>query len=134
MDIFDWKDEYSVGYREIDDQHKRLFELAGELHAAMAAGKGKAEMSKTLANLVAYTPTHFASEERLMQLNHYPDYVQHKAAHDALTKQVVEFQRDFETGRSPLTIGLMQFLKDWLREHIGNTDRKIAAFLIEKAA
>lgn len=129
MSMFEWKQEYSVGHAEIDAQHKRLFELASELHAAMARGKGKEEMSKTLSNLVAYTRLHFASEERLMQTHHYPDYVHHKVLHDALTAKVIEFQKEFELGRVGVTIGLLQFLKDWLQHHIGETDHKVAIFL-----
>ena len=134
MSMFEWKPEYSVGYAEIDTQHKRLFVLAGDLYEAMAAGKGKGVLSKTLAELVSYTKLHFATEERLMRAHHYPDYAHHKANHDALTARVVEYQKDFETGRVAITVGLLQFLKDWLRHHIGETDRKIAAFLKSKAA
>jgi hemerythrin len=134
MSMFAWKNDYSIGHREIDAQHQRLFELANDLHSAMTLGKGKAAMSATLGNLIEYTKIHFASEERLMQANHYPEYAEHKAAHDALTAQVAELQNDFEAGRGGLTVGLLQFLKDWLQHHIGGTDRKIADFLNSKAA
>jgi hypothetical protein len=46
-----------------------------------------------------------------MQTHHYPDYVRHKANHDALTSRVVEFQKEFEVGRVGLTIGLLQFFE-----------------------
>lgn len=134
MSMFEWKPEYSVGHAEIDSQHKRLFALAGDLYDAMSSGKGKEVLSKTLSELVAYTKLHFATEERLMRAHHYPEYAGHKANHDALTKQVVEYQNDFETGRVGITVGLLQFLKDWLRHHIGETDRKIAIFLKSRAA
>ena len=55
MSLFQWKDEYSVDHSEIDMQHKRLFQLAGELHAAMTAGKANAALSKTLNDLIAYS-------------------------------------------------------------------------------
>ncbi len=134
MSLFQWKDEYSVGHLEIDSQHKRLFQFAEELHSAMASGKGKDVLSKTLANLISYTKVHFATEERLMQQYHYPEYAQHKQSHDQLTSQVVQFQKEFEASRSSMTVQIMQFLKDWLVHHIGQTDKKIAAFLKQKAA
>jgi hemerythrin len=134
MSMFEWKPEYSLGHGDIDGQHQRLFELASDLHTAMTQGKGKGALSETLNNLLVYTKTHFANEERLMQANHYPDYPEHKAAHDALTARVIEFQKDFEAGRVGMTVQLLQFLKDWLRDHIGQTDRRVAAFLRSKAA
>jgi hemerythrin len=35
-----WNDKYSVNIREIDEQHKRLLALMGDLHAAMLQGQG----------------------------------------------------------------------------------------------
>ncbi len=134
MSIFEWKPEYSLGHVDIDAQHKKLFELGSELHAAMAHGKGKEATSETLANLVAYTKLHFSNEEGLMRSHHYPNYLQHKGDHDALTRQVVEFQNNFEAGRVALSIDLLHFLKNWLQHHIGETDRKVAIFLKSKAA
>lgn len=134
MSMFEWKQEYSLGHPDIDAQHQRLFALASDLHSAMTQGKGKDTLSRTLQNLVAYTKMHFAAEERLMQIHGYSEYPAHKAAHDALTAQVLEFQHEFEAGRVGLTVQLLQFLKDWLRHHIGETDRKVATFLNSRAA
>jgi hemerythrin len=134
MSLFEWRPEYSLGHDGIDAQHKRLFELGNELHNAMTQGKGKGALSETLGRLLDYTKTHFANEERLMETHHYPDYVAHKAAHDALTSRVIQFQQDFAAGRVGITVELLQFLRDWLRTHIGETDRKVATFLKAKAA
>jgi hemerythrin len=134
MSMFSWRQEYSVGYPEIDNQHKKLFELADQLHSAMTSGKGKDVLGKTLSDLIAYTKEHFAAEERLMQAHRYPDYPNHKALHDTLTARVVGFQKEFEANRTALSIGLLQFLKDWLSHHIGETDRKVAAYFKSKAA
>jgi len=134
MSLFQWNDSYSVGHQEIDAQHKRLFQFAEELHLAMAGGKGKQMLSQTLANLVNYTKSHFASEEGLMKKYNYPDYPAHKAEHDKLTAKVVAFQNDFNAGRSMLSVDLMQFLKTWLAQHIGQIDHKVATYIREKAA
>ena len=52
MSLFQWKESYSVGNTEIDAQHKRLFQLAEDLHTAMTAGKGKQVLTQTLAMLI----------------------------------------------------------------------------------
>jgi hemerythrin len=134
MSMFEWKQDYSLGHGDIDGQHKRLFQLANDLHAAMTQGKGKDTLSATLTRLVDYTKTHFASEERLMKTHQYPDYPHHKADHDELTDRVVAFQQEFAAGHVQMSVELLQFLKDWLRNHIGETDRKVAEFLKSKAA
>jgi hemerythrin len=134
MSLFQWRDEYLVGQPENDSQHKRLFQLADQLHAAMTTGKGKDVMLKTLGDLIDYTNRHFAAEEALMQRSKYPGHAEHKVFHDKLTAQVVQFLTEFAAGKSTVTIQLLQFLKDWLQHHIGETDRKIAVYLSQQAA
>ncbi len=134
MSLFKWDDSYLVGNSEIDTQHKRLFQLADEMHEAMTTGKGKRILSQTLASLITYTKQHFANEERLMQRYRYPEYPLHKIEHDKLTAKVVEFQKELNAGRTVMTIDLMQFLKTWLAQHIGKTDQKVAAYIKQKAA
>src|SRR4029077_1259800 len=99
MSLFQWKDEHLVGQPEIDSQHKRLFQLADQLHAAMTTGKGKDVMLKTLGDLIDYTKRHFAAEEALMQRSKYPSYAEHKVFHDKLTAQVVQFLTEFAAGK-----------------------------------
>jgi hemerythrin len=134
MSMFAWKDSYSIGVIEIDAQHRRLFSLADELHTAMNTGKGKAVLEQVLQNLITYTKSHFAAEERLMQKCGYPELPAHKTQHDDLTAQVVTLQGEFQSGKAMLSIEVMQFLSNWLRQHIGGTDRKYVPFVTGKAA
>ena len=46
-------DNYSVNIKEIDDQHKRLLTLVGNLLAAMLQGQGKQALGKVLDGVVA---------------------------------------------------------------------------------
>jgi hemerythrin len=133
LSMFEWNNNYSVGIGSVDAQHQNLFRLVGELYTAMSTGQGKSVLSKTLDRLVRYTASHFAHEERLMGLHGYPELAAHKAAHDALTKKVLQFQADFQSGSVVITTQLFQFLTDWLVKHIQGTDRKYVPFLIAKA-
>jgi len=125
MSLFQWNDGFSVGNSEIDGQHRKLFQLADRFHSAMAGGQGKVVLQQTLTELIDYTKHHFASEERLMQKSSYPEYRRHKAEHDALTSKVVQFRDEVATDRVVVTIDVLQFLKDWLVNHIGHMDKGI---------
>jgi hemerythrin len=129
MSMFGWKDTYNIGVPEIDAQHRRLFSLADELHAAMNSGKGKSVLEGVLKNLIVYTKTHFSAEESLMQRCKYPNFAAHKAQHDEMTQKVLQLQRDFHAGNAIISIDVMQFLAAWLRQHIGDSDRKYAPFV-----
>jgi len=133
LDMFEWKQEYSVGIHSIDGQHQNLFAIARELHTAMSRGQGNAALAPVLDRLVRYTVVHFGYEERLMQQHGYPDYAKHKAEHEALTKKVKDFQAEFEAGRVTMTIQLLHFLRGWLQHHIQESDRAYSPHLKAKA-
>jgi hemerythrin len=130
--MFKWKNEFSVGIPSIDAQHMKLFAIADELNEAMRTGQAKAALSKILARLVQYTTSHFASEEGMMKLHGYPDFAAHKLVHEALTKQVVDFQGEFEAGNAFISIELLTFLKDWLEKHIQGTDIRYSQLMVQR--
>jgi hemerythrin len=132
MGLFAWNDKYRVHIWQIDNQHQRLFDLVNQLHDAMQAGKGKEILGKVLQELITYTHTHFAAEENLMSKYEFPDFAEHKKTHDALIKQVVDFQQKFRNGNAFITLELMKILENWLITHIEGVDQSYGPFLIGK--
>ena len=132
MTYFTWNEKYSVHIREIDEQHKKLVALINELFEAMKAGKDQEILGKVIAVLLTYAKSHFATEERLMRDYGYPEYLVHKQVHDSLSKKVFDLNAEYQAGKPVLTVQLMNFLKDWLINHILGTDKKYSAFLNSK--
>ncbi len=130
--LFPWSEVYSVGIGVIDMQHKNLVKIINDLHQAMIAGRGKAELGKIISSLVSYTKAHFKTEETFMESHLYPEYAGHKTQHEQLTKTVIEFQGRFEKNEVGLTVEVMDFLKNWLSKHILGTDKKYVPFLNSK--
>ncbi|MGB6945719.1 MAG: bacteriohemerythrin [Bryobacteraceae bacterium] len=124
-----WNDTWLVGVQEVDAQHKHLVSLLNQLHEAMSQGHGKDVLGPILDSLVRYTQVHFAAEERMMQQSNYPDIVNHKREHEALTQKVLDFQKNFTDGRIAMGIEVMQFLSTWLQGHIRGTDKKYVPFM-----
>lgn len=124
MALIIWKEAYSVNIAEIDNQHKKLIELINNLHDAMITGKAKEEMSKILSSLVDYTLYHFATEEKIFDQYDFPGSKAHKKQHNDLIEQVAALQKKHEDGERVLTIDVMNFLRDWLNDHIMGSDKK----------
>jgi hemerythrin-like metal-binding protein len=124
-----WSTQYSVGISTIDSQHQKLVGLLNDLHAAMMQGKGKAIIGKILDGLAEYTVSHFAHEERLMQLYRYPEFAQHKAIHDKLIAQVKKLQEDLRGEKATISLDVMSFLQRWLVDHIQGVDKKYTAHM-----
>lgn len=129
MELFVWSEKYSVNIKEIDDQHRKLIGMIGALNDAMKMGKGKQVLEKTLKDLIKYTETHFAAEERIMKEYGYPGYEEHKAKHTKMAQKVVEIYDQYQAGRIALTIQVMNFLENWVDKHILGTDRQYTVFL-----
>ncbi|MDZ7642590.1 MAG: bacteriohemerythrin [Desulfurivibrio sp.] len=130
MAIYNWRDEYSVGIQEIDEQHKELVKMIDELYTAMVKQRGQEVLGDIMDRLAHYCDHHFAAEEALMQAHGYPYYQQHKEIHEKMSARVRALQHKVKAGGADLTMPTSIFLKEWLDKHILGTDRKCAAFLL----
>jgi hemerythrin-like metal-binding protein len=132
MGFMEWNEKFITGVREADEQHKRLVDLINELYDAMSQGKGSEVIDKILYELAKYADYHFKTEEGLMSKYGYPELEQHKREHEAFTKKVQEFIESRKGGSLTLTMKVMNFLKEWLTNHILGTDKKYGPFLTSK--
>lgn len=126
MDAVKWSADLSVGVDAIDNQHKQLFAIIGELQAAIAKGRGQKQMHLILEKLIAYTETHFAAEEAFMREIGFPEVDNHAIEHVQLVLKVRRFQDRLR--RERITMPVMQFLNYWLKNHIMASDLEYGRF------
>jgi hemerythrin len=130
MPLMTWNEKMSLGVVGIDNQHKKLVGLVNELYDAIQAGKANSVLGRVLDDLVAYTESHFRREEEFFSNSGYPDTAEHKREHDDLTRRVLEIQAEVRAGvHGTLSLETMNFLKNWLINHIQGSDRKYVAYL-----
>lgn len=132
MALLVWQERYSVGIREIDTQHKQLIAMINELNEAMLAGKGKDALLPVLNKLAGYCASHFAVEEKHFDIHAYPEASDHKEKHRKMTAKVKALIADVQSGKSTISIDVMNFLKNWLDKHIMETDKKYGPYLNSK--
>lgn len=123
--LMDWSDNLDIGIEEINRQHQTLLHLVNELHHLLHNNYGLASIKRVVQGLIDYTANHFTYEETLFDQVEYSQNQQHKEKHKKLVKEVLEFQRRVEKGEE---VGdeLMQFLKNWLVQHIMREDKAYA--------
>lgn len=131
-DLMAWGPKLETGIAEIDKQHLKLVGMINQLHRAMKMKKGAREAGRILSGLAEYTVYHFGHEEEMFEEFGYPDQKEHKEFHDDLVNRVTQFQADFKTGQAAFSMDLMNFLKEWLNNHILKTDMKYVPFFKEK--
>jgi len=127
--LIEWDNSLSVNIKLIDKQHKRLIEILNELYALAQTKASSEELSPIFNELLEYTVNHFDTEELYMQKFKFPEYPQHKAEHEKLKDQVLEFKAAFDEGSQTLSYELLDFLRKWLVNHIIGTDRRYMKFL-----
>ena len=127
MRLFKWNKMHAVFIPEIDAEHKNIFRLADELHQAVVGGAAASQVQAILRELIAREEDHFAHEERLMRATNYPASAWHKRQHDTMRKRVKEFAPRTEGGQRQAVLLLLDFLSDWLRNHIRLADCMMAA-------
>ena len=132
MAILTWTDQLSVKVADIDNQHKKLIDLINNLHDAMKQGKARDLMGKVLNELIDYTVYHFGKEEMYQVQYQYPDYAAHKAEHDKFVAKALELKKQFESGKTTISMEVLSFLQDWVRNHILKTDKQYSAHFNEK--
>ncbi len=132
MAFFEWREDYKVGVKLVDQQHRRLVGLVEELYEAMKAGKGSEGARRVLKGLVDYTRTHFRTEEEFMKNHSYPGLLAHKREHDDLARQAEELLSQVERGKLTVPLETGKFLKEWLATHIMETDKKLGKYLNAK--
>lgn len=132
MPLMLWTPLFSVGLREIDEQHKVLFNLANEFDDAVRAGREDEFLAPILDQLIEYTEFHFQTEERLMQRQGFSATAAHCLEHERLRRSVEEFRQRFSNGEVDLAQEVLTFFRDWLTHHIMNSDRRLGSELNRK--
>ena len=129
--MFTFTKDCLIGVPEIDDEHKRLFELIAEVDAAVKANADSLSTAMTLiAELKQYVVNHFAHEEAYMEKIHDPELPRQKKEHAAFIEKVNAYSlADITDASANATIlELLEFLSKWLMGHILGSDILIGQF------
>ncbi len=129
--LIQWGPQYFIGINEIDDQHKVLVDLINEVYANFGKSGNKQKVSKVLHELVDYTIYHFGNEEQYFKKFGYSDTENHLKQHTMFVDKIKKIAADFEAGDASISIDLVDFLKDWLINHILKIDKKYVKFFKE---
>ena len=129
MAFANWDKMYSVKVQRLDAEHQQLFSTINQLYDAMKAGQGSQVLHGVLQQLLRYTEQHFSSEEALLLQAHYPDLDEHIAKHREFTGRIQKFSHDYRAGAVALSVEILDFLKNWLNQHIMGMDQRYSSAL-----
>jgi len=131
MGTIEWIEEYSVGDRKIDEQHKAFVAVTNKLFQAIMKEQGNEVLLDILEELEVYTTYHFGYEEHVMREKGYPDEElrEHIAEHNALKKRLTGFINEYTENGEYMDVTVFDFLRSWTDEHLSQTDMKYKRYV-----
>ncbi|HWR45082.1 hemerythrin family protein [Sporomusa sp.] len=125
-----WKDVYELGIPAIDEQHKKLFEIANEIDELLNNKLITDKYDRIVAiidELRDYTTEHFEAEEAYMFATKYPKFLSHKAMHhDFIDKMSSIDYEQIDNEQNAYLKEILKFVIEWLVDHILKEDKLIS--------
>ncbi|MEL7596724.1 MAG: bacteriohemerythrin [Clostridiaceae bacterium] len=122
-----WKEDYIIGVDKIDEQHKKLFEIANKAYELL---KNEFCIDKydriveILDELKEYTVYHFKSEEEYMISIGYKKFLSHKVEHDEFIKKITNIDfKSIDEDQDKYLLETLEFVVSWIGGHILGRDK-----------
>lgn len=123
---YKFTDDCLIGVEEIDEEHRGLFRLIGELHDMLEEDFGADkydEICDTVEQLKRYTVEHFKHEEDYMEKIGHPELEQQRQQHAQFCEKINEMDiRSGESDQHALLTDMLTYLVKWLYRHIIGSD------------
>ena len=132
MERIAWSDQFSVGVRALDDQHKKILSIINKLIENSHEAVDSELISNSLGEMGEYATQHFRLEEQMMEENGYPGLEQQKAQHEAFKTKLVELCCATLQYKGEVPEILLKYLCDWWYHHILHEDMEYRSFFSEK--
>jgi hemerythrin len=125
----EWNENMLINVDSIDIQHKRLIDLTNTFYERVNEGYSREKMLELIQDLKDYMVYHFSTEELYLKQVKYAGFKRHKMEHDKFVETVLSFEERYKSGKLLLTVEIMNFIKDWVTNHIMGSDKKFSELL-----
>jgi hemerythrin len=129
MSLIRWQDSFVIGVASIDSDHQVLISLLNQLSETREEGQARDVICSVLNVLIEYTINHFHREEHLMAMCGHPDLAEHRQQHLRIAARVQSLRQQYESGRHTAVDELLEFLKNWLVEHMSGEDTHVGPWV-----
>lgn len=124
-----WDDKYLIGIEEIDEQHKKLFDIANNAYELLKNSFYTDKYDRIvsiLEELRDYAIFHFNTEEEYMASIGYKKLFSHKVQHNDFIEKVKKIKfEEIDENQDEYIIGLLEFVVNWIDVHILKNDKLI---------
>lgn len=129
--MYQFTDDCLIGVDQIDNEHRRLFELVNEVANLLIKNDiNRSDVNAVLMELDEYAVLHFKHEEEYMQEINDPELPKQKEQHQKFVAKVREIiQGDLESKNDKETLtNVVEYVARWLFSHILSSDTMIGVY------
>ena len=128
----EWDISLECGVAPIDEQHRELFNAVERLSQTVKSENAAAAARKILDFLASYVTNHFAHEESLMEVCHYPHADEHRKLHNDFIQTFIKLRSKFDNdSENPRVITEVYHTAiSWLVNHIKIVDKRFIDYYI----
>lgn len=132
-----WRREFETGIAEIDLQHRTLVKMFNRMNTELRDDSGRAVWENIIHELLGYALYHFWTEEDLAAQYGYDqeknaDASAHFDEHRSFAESINDIRSRFRAGERVAKSELIDYFRDWLANHIVDSDQWLVAFVLEK--
>ena len=127
----EWKDEYSIGILEIDNQHKHMLHSFSVIETSIKLDQGWSKIHYAIVELTQLARMHFSFEEAMMRMYGYPGAEGHQKEHQHFFEIIDGIER--LALKKLANVEMVKSLKDWLTMHMIGSDRGYAEHIFSGA-
>jgi len=130
-----WSSDLETGIRKIDLQHEELVAMINAADEARSKGNEAQALQEILPRLAGYILFHFRTEESLLNNGVSNAHaIAHRNAHAEFTTRLAAMKTDALNGTPGALTKLLDYLQEWLVNHIMVTDKELARAVQSSAA
>lgn len=129
MEPLIWTPQFSVGVDELDRQHKRIVKFINALIEAQSSYSGSEIVSEVLTHMRIYGQEHFRCEEEYMRACQFPELEAHQQTHKEFKIQAAQYCNAVLEEQENINDRIFEFLLNWWKTHILETDMKYKPYL-----
>lgn len=130
-----WKPSYAIGIERIDEQHKHLFDLAGEAKDLLDLPDHIDKYDKIMDIVQAlkdYVVYHFHEEEKILLEIKYNKYFTHRVQHQDFIAEMNKINiHEIDKNQTEELLRITSVVTNWLVGHVLEEDAKWAEYYKE---
>lgn len=127
--MYEFKNEYVTGIASVDEEHKRLFEIADEAYQLTKEEflvDKYDQVRHILGELKDYALQHFEHEEAYMESINYKKMFIQKVQHDEFREKINDMNLEhLDENSDAMLEEILEYLTNWLIHHILEHDKQI---------